>query len=62
MKQLNETSESIKEEGFSGTLIREENSLEEKPEVTTTSYFYFCLDCEERSSGKSEFVKQKCFL
>ena len=56
MKQLNETSESIKEEGFTGTLTREENSLEEKPEVTTTSYFYFCLDCEEESSGSSEFV------
>ena len=39
-----------------------ENSFEEKPEDTTTSYFYFCLDCEERSSGKSECVRQNRFL
>ena len=51
MKQVNETSESIKEEGFLGTFITGENSFEEKPEDNTTSYFYFCLDCEEESFG-----------
>ena len=45
MKQLNKTSKSIKEEGFF------ENSIEQKLEDTTTSYFYFCLDCEEESFG-----------
>ena len=51
MERLNETSELIKKEGFFGTLITEENSIEEKLQDTTTSYYYFCLDCEEESFG-----------
>ena len=39
----------------SGLETGEELAIKEMPETKTTycSYYYFCLDCEERNSGKT---------